>query len=113
MGYKGELGGRNSIAVFDDLKFYSAAFIIGILLGALVYRELQKRFFQERSTPISVVIDQTVIRDNVTSIFTLIEKLTKTVNEIQEEADTISSKISRIGDMEKENIEEDDEASLT
>ncbi|MHA2113611.1 MAG: hypothetical protein ACXADW_23875 [Candidatus Hodarchaeales archaeon] len=99
------------MAVFDDLKFYSAAFIIGILIGAFVYRELQKRFYQERSTPISIVIDQTVIGDNVASIFNLIEKLTRTLNEIQGEADTISNKISRIADMEKEKIKEDDEAS--
>ena len=93
------------------MKFYIAAFILGILIGAFTYRELQKRFFRERSTPLSLVIDQSFLKDNVNSLFNLIETLTKTANEIQEEADKIYSKINRIADMEKEKIEEDDETS--
>ncbi|MHA2095910.1 MAG: hypothetical protein ACW98F_14920 [Candidatus Hodarchaeales archaeon] len=81
------------------------------MIGAIAYRELQKRFFKERSTPLSIVIDQSVIRENVTSLFNLIEMLTRTVNEIQEEAEKMSAKISRIGGLENEAIEEDDEST--
>ncbi len=81
------------------------------MIGAIAYRELQKRFFRERSTPLSIIIDQSVIRDNITSLFNLIEMLTRTVNEIQEEAEKMTGKINRIGGMENEIFEEDDESS--
>jgi hypothetical protein len=92
--------------LFDELKFYSAAFIVGILVGALAYRELEKRFFRERSTPLSKVIDQSIIRNNVKSLYNLIDELTETLSQIQEETEKIFSQMEKIADVEEEIIEE-------
>ena len=93
--------------LFDELKFYSAAFIVGILVGALVHRELDKRFFRERSTPLGKVIDQSVIRDNVKSLYNLVDELTETLNQIQEETEKIFSQMDKIEDLEEEKIQEE------
>ena len=90
------------IAVFDDLKFYIAAFIGGILIGALIYREVERRFFSERSIPLSIVIEQSVIREKVTSLINLEKTLLKTMIQIQEEVETIFNQLNRIADMEEE-----------
>ncbi len=92
--------------LFDELKFYSAAFIIGIIVGALVHRELDLRFFRERSTPLSKVIDQSVIRKNVKSLYNLVDDLTETLNQIQEETEKIFSQVEKIADLEEERIED-------
>jgi hypothetical protein len=96
------LRGGIPIAVFDDLKFYMAAFIGGIFIGALIYREVEKRFFRERSIPLSIVIEQSVIRDKVSSLINLEKTLSKTVSQIQGEVETIFSQLNRLADMEDE-----------
>ena len=101
------------MAVFNDLKFYIAAFIGGILIGALIYRELEKRFFSERSIPLSIVIEQSVIKEKVTSLINLEKTLLKTMIKIQEEVDIIFSQLNRIADMEKERIKEENETTPT
>ena len=85
---------------FDDFKLYIAAFVGGVLIGALIYREVQKRYFRERSIPLSIVIDQSVIKGNVSSLFRLRERLSIVLNQIEEEIDSIFSQLDKIADIE-------------
>ena len=85
---------------------------MGILIGALLYREITKRFFSERSIPLSIVIEQSVIRDKVSTLMNLVKIMSNTVIQIQEEIDAIFSQLNRIADMEDvstllEDVEEE------
>jgi hypothetical protein len=99
------------ISVFDDFKLYIAAFIGGILIGALLYREIEKRYFRELATPLSKVIEQSVVREKITSLTELGITFNKTVIQIQEEAETIFDQLTKIADMEDGEIKQENEST--
>jgi hypothetical protein len=83
------------------------------LIGALLHREITKRFFRERSIPLSIVIEQSVIQDKVSTLLNLEKTMSKTVNQIQEEAETIFIQLNKIADMEEEPTKTENGTSST